>query len=174
MRTFRALRHMGRVLCVTAQVPCIHSSDGEVHVGGGAMLYFRGLRRRMGVLDGASCVGSGAGVGVAIFDTPFLPVCIFVSEWTPGQLTRRLQLNKSRFSCRDGVIVMSVVLTGRGSLSKAQGWLVSRSETVVTFDLSPLFQRSGTRKHTLNELNFVLKQYNYCTGAHLSKGLRKL
>ena len=64
MRTFFAFRHMGRVLCVTDQVPWSHSSGGAVHSLGGVREYFLGLRRRMDGLalgfDAAGLLAVGA------------------------------------------------------------------------------------------------------------------
>jgi len=50
MRTFLALRHMGRVLCETDQVPSSHSRDGEMKVvaEGRVGLYFLGERSVIG------------------------------------------------------------------------------------------------------------------------------
>ena len=47
MRTFFAFLHMGKVLCVTDQVPSSHSSGGACHSVERAREYFLGLRRMM-------------------------------------------------------------------------------------------------------------------------------
>jgi hypothetical protein len=62
---------MGRVLCVTDQIPSSHSRGGAVHSAGGARLYFRGLRRRILLwagVEGAAGLGSvvPAGVGIVV------------------------------------------------------------------------------------------------------------
>jgi hypothetical protein len=62
---------MGKVLCVTDQVPSSHSRGGAVHSAGDARLYFRGLRRRILLWAGVeSAAGLGsvvsAGVGIVV------------------------------------------------------------------------------------------------------------
>lgn len=51
MRTFFALRHIGRVLWVTDQVPCSHSRGGALKEGEG-WEYLRGERRD--IVEGAA------------------------------------------------------------------------------------------------------------------------
>jgi hypothetical protein len=61
MRTFFAFLHMGKVLCVTDQVPSSHSSGGACHSVEGVREYFLGLRRMM-ELVGFVCEEEGAGL----------------------------------------------------------------------------------------------------------------
>lgn len=67
MRTFLALRHMGRVLCVTDQVAWSHSSGGdwkEVEEGR-VGLYFLGERRLIGEFV-EMALGSDGGAATTI------------------------------------------------------------------------------------------------------------
>lgn len=60
MRTFLAFLHMGRVECVTDQVPLSHSSGGGVKIVDerSLELYFFGDRRVIEVLEGSSKGGA--------------------------------------------------------------------------------------------------------------------
>ena len=74
MRTFLALRHMGRVLCVTDQVPWSHSRGGDLKVAeeGRTGLYFLGERRVIGsfVAEGAVILGTSTIIVVPPGDSP--------------------------------------------------------------------------------------------------------
>ena len=67
MRTFLALRHMGRVLCVTDQVPSSHSRGGEMKlVEERAGPYFLGERRVIGLDLGAGEEAGGASTTIVV------------------------------------------------------------------------------------------------------------
>ena len=68
MRTFLALRHMGRVLCVTDQVPWSHSSGGHWKVveEGRVGLYFLGERSVIAALVEVGAVVGGTSTAIVV------------------------------------------------------------------------------------------------------------